>query len=114
MGSGSGQGLTQLEDHHQMEEEIGVEVKKILRSNMPGTVGPLRELTEQENRIFADDLLESVVEAWIPPARAERKLMEPRRDAPSGSGRRKRPSGNKGRRRNKKNKRSKHRKDKKR
>ncbi|MEO5332538.1 MAG: hypothetical protein H7839_10985 [Magnetococcus sp. YQC-5] len=59
-----------------MEEEIGVEVKKIMRTNSIGTVGPLRELNEEEKLFFTDSYLGSTVDNLVPSVRAERKLTQ--------------------------------------
>ncbi|MBF0214441.1 MAG: hypothetical protein HQM00_12930 [Magnetococcales bacterium] len=61
---------------HQLEEEIGVEVKKMLRSEMSGSVAAMeRELTEEEQQLFSDAYLGTAVELMIPSAGQERRLM---------------------------------------
>ncbi|MBF0340370.1 MAG: hypothetical protein HQL95_05330 [Magnetococcales bacterium] len=70
---------------HLLEEEIGVEVKKILRSEMSGSVSAMaRELSEDEQQLFSDSYLGSAVELMIPSAGKEQRLMEPPRKKQPG------------------------------
>lgn len=81
MGTIADKNLESHGDDHIMEEEIGVEVKKLLRRNMSGTVPMPRELTEEEKVMFADSLVGSLVEQMVPSSRKERKLMKKSRHA---------------------------------
>ncbi|MBF0190159.1 MAG: hypothetical protein HQL99_03295 [Magnetococcales bacterium] len=61
---------------HQLEEEIGVEVKKLLRTDLSGTVATMaRELSEEEQQMFSESYLGSAVELMIPSVGQERRLM---------------------------------------
>ncbi|MEO5345262.1 MAG: hypothetical protein H7834_02650 [Magnetococcus sp. YQC-9] len=68
-----------VDDHdtdHQLEEEIGVEVKKILRAEMESqVVTPARELSADEQQLFSDSFLTTSLELMIPSVAQERRLM---------------------------------------
>lgn len=62
-------------DHH-LEEQIGVEVKNLLRTEMSGSVAAMeREWNEEERQMFSDAYLSSAVELMIPTIAEERRLM---------------------------------------
>ncbi|MBF0181485.1 MAG: hypothetical protein HQM03_15790 [Magnetococcales bacterium] len=63
-----------VSDHFRIEEEIGVEVRRMLRGNMTGMAAPLPELSDQERRIFAEAGLGHAVEELLPSARMELRL----------------------------------------
>ncbi len=77
-----------LNDPQLIEEEISVEVKKILRNDMTSTHTPKHPLSEIEAHLFADDaFLSSSLEQLFPPAKEEKLLMtvltEPTKKSPS-------------------------------
>ncbi|MBF0294662.1 MAG: hypothetical protein HQL96_05695 [Magnetococcales bacterium] len=64
----------ELDDHMRIEEEIGVEVRRMLRGNMTAMAAPLQEMSDQERRIFAEAGLGHAVEELLPSARMELRL----------------------------------------
>lgn len=65
-----------LYDDHELAEEIDVEVKKLLRTQMASSDLLARELTDKEQEIFAESFLGSTVEELIPTPKQELLLME--------------------------------------
>ncbi|MBF0271991.1 MAG: hypothetical protein HQL98_08020 [Magnetococcales bacterium] len=63
-------------NEHQLEEEIGVEIKKLLRTDMSGAVATMeREFSEEEQQMLSESYLGSAVELMIPTVGQERRLM---------------------------------------
>ncbi|NGZ05223.1 MAG: hypothetical protein G8237_02595 [Magnetococcales bacterium] len=78
MGKVSPKASKETGDHldHQLEEEIGVEVKNLLRAEMNGSVATMeRDWSAEERQMFSDAYLGSAVELMIPCVAQERRLM---------------------------------------